>query len=255
MYPTCCSANPHHPHPPTPTPYPLTPHPTPFSLPPDRCCRWLYQQESLSCSKLHFALWGSVKLTLIHFCFYRLTRAWNGGVTLSGSAGGSSGFDGPAKALLLPVTVRAPQIGNPEEIICKEHVHQCCKIQPSQRGEIRKKQTALYKTKAIQSLGQNLYLEHFRANISVFPGDVSKRLLHRWIRGTVCSHWAACQKCVVHILLIFRQKLKTQNISLTTVWLLSVTRVLIWGGGVGVGLHYLKGFDLVRYNNWLHVLK
>lgn len=36
---------------------------------------------------------------------------------------GQFGFDGPAKALQLPVAVRALQIGNPEEIICKEHIY------------------------------------------------------------------------------------------------------------------------------------
>lgn len=53
---------------------------------------------------------------------------------------GQFGFDGPAKALLLPVTVRTLQIGNPGEIICKEHVHRWCRIQLSQRVEMRKSQ-------------------------------------------------------------------------------------------------------------------
>lgn len=52
---------------------------------------------------------------------------------------GQFSFDGPAKALQLPVTVRALQIGNPEEIICKEHVYQWCRIQPYQRGKMRKR--------------------------------------------------------------------------------------------------------------------
>lgn len=38
--------------------------------------------------------------------------------------GGQSGFGGPAKApLLLLVTVGALQIGNPEEIMCKERIY------------------------------------------------------------------------------------------------------------------------------------
>lgn len=64
--------------------------------------------------------------------------------------GGQLGFDGPAKAPLPPVAVRALQIGNPEEIICKEHVYQWCGIQPSQSGEEGEEgggQTAWYKTK------------------------------------------------------------------------------------------------------------
>lgn len=68
--------------------------------------------------------------------------------------GGQLGFDGPAKALLLPVTVRALQIGNPEEIICKEHVHRWCRIQPSQiGGDGKKSQKAKqpYGTKQIKA--------------------------------------------------------------------------------------------------------
>lgn len=72
---------------------------------------------------------------------------------------GQLGFDSPAKALLLPVTVRALQIGNPEEIICKEHVHRWCRIQRSHRGEMRKKpeskQPGMKRIKALQTFSQN----------------------------------------------------------------------------------------------------
>lgn len=65
---------------------------------------------------------------------------------------GQLGFDGPAKALLLPVTVRALQIGNPEEIICKEHVFWWCRIQPSQeRGDEKKPESKQPGTKRIKA--------------------------------------------------------------------------------------------------------
>lgn len=138
---------------------------------------------------------------------------------------GQFGFDGPAKALLLPVTVRALQIGNPEEIICEEHVYQCCRIQPSQRGEIRekaRKQTALYKTKVIQSLEQNI-TENFSEQIFQFsqemlPGDYDIAQVN-----TLC-HSAVCQECVLHVSLVFKRKL---SIALTSAWMLSFTRVFI----------------------------
>lgn len=126
---------------------------------------------------------------------------------------GQFGFDGPAKALLLPVTVRALQIGNPEEIICEEHVYQCCRIQPSQRGEIRekaRKQTALYKTKVIQSLEQNITEniseQIFQFSQEMLPGDYDiaqvNTLCHVWpfscLSGMCASRLTGLQTKTLH---------------------------------------------------------
>lgn len=49
------------------------------------------------------------------------------------------GIDGLAKALQLPASVRALQIENLEEIVCKEHVYQCCRMQHCEKTWVDEK--------------------------------------------------------------------------------------------------------------------
>ena len=150
--------------------------------------------------------------------------------------GGQLGFDGPAKALLLPVTVRALQIGNPEEIICKEHVHRWCRIQPSQTGgdggkksQKAKQPHGTKQIKAFQSFEQHVTAEKKKSGAktnSNFPTRHYRenKTQHRYcIVSCAAIRLFVCQECVVHIPLIFKQKL---SISLTSAATLSFARFL-----------------------------
>lgn len=141
---------------------------------------------------------------------------------------GQPGFDGPAKALPLPVTVRALQIGNPGYIICKEHVYQWHWIQPNHRGEMRKSQKANRWIKAFQSFKWNLTRNFIFQKIQTahtfclqFPHETLPEDCNT-IQVTYCVMFQLfVRECVVHISLIFKQKL---CISLTSAGMLSFTR-------------------------------